>query len=165
MRLTTAAPSVLQVSEFNPKAKKVETLPPFYEVKPLKGSLTSGKAQVADPHLLSACSGGRSSQRPPGRGSGDPLRPPGQSGEVSAAAGEAGGAAEEGQPAGEALHCCLSPESVRVRLTLSVKCPDGKAEEDGVDAEKTEKKSKLKRRGEVEIPTILGKAPPPSVSC
>lgn len=47
---------------------------------------------------------------------------------------------------------------------MSVKCPDGKAEEDGVDAEKTEKKSKLKRRGEVEIPTILGKAPPPSVS-
>lgn len=45
---------------------------------------------------------------------------------------------------------------------MSVKCPDSKGEEDGVDAERTEKKGKLKRRGEVEIPTILGKARLPS---
>lgn len=32
--LTSVPPSAPQLSEFNPKAKKLETLPPFYEVGP-----------------------------------------------------------------------------------------------------------------------------------
>lgn len=43
---------------------------------------------------------------------------------------------------------------------LSVKCQDSKAEEDDVDTETSEKKTKLKRRGHVGMATVMGNAPP-----
>lgn len=39
-----------------------------------------------------------------------------------------------------------------------VKCQDSKAEEDDVDTETSEKKTKLRRRGHVEVATVTGNA-------
>eukprot|EP00066_Takifugu_rubripes_P029020 XP_011618286.1 PREDICTED: sperm-associated antigen 17 [Takifugu rubripes] len=45
----------------------------------------------------------------------------------------------------------------------SQQCQDSKAEEDDVDTETSEKKTKLKRRGHVAVATVMGNAPSPGV--
>ncbi|TNM93881.1 hypothetical protein fugu_002057 [Takifugu bimaculatus] len=57
----------------------------------------------------------------------------------------------------------LKRQDQQNRQSQQVKCQDSKAEEDDVDTETSEKKTKLKRRGHVDVATVMGNAPSPGI--